>query len=183
MHHTHFSVPLPTILLHPPPCRNLLRLNQPSHPSKSLTWLKSPSWLTRQWICLISAAQWWRVMRRRWSLQSSAFSPHSSIFNTGQGFSYSAFKTTKTDFFLSTTSKRLKYFATSGCLCGQRRSNILNTLVFCFSALPSTSWVALTHSVFALLPNLKVILHPPTLLTPLKRHSSNINLVVSGTLL
>lgn len=54
MYRTHFSVPLLTILLHPTPCRNSLRLNSPSHPCEALTWLKSLSWLTHQWICLIS---------------------------------------------------------------------------------------------------------------------------------
>ena len=88
-----FSVPLLIVLLRTTPCRNPLRLNSSSHPRKTLSWLKSLSWLTHQWICLISAAQWWKAVCRQQSLQSSAFSPHSSVFTTRQGVSYSALQT------------------------------------------------------------------------------------------
>lgn len=118
MHHTHFGVRLLTILLHPTPCRNPLGLNSPSHPHKALSWLKSLSWLTHQWICLISAAQWWKVICRQRSLRSSACSPHSSVFTTSQGVSYSAVKTDQRRFILIRnflTTQVFHYFC-SACL-------------------------------------------------------------------
>lgn len=117
MHHRHFSVPLLTILLYPTPTQVEQSISSPWHPHLAHISLliDPPVDLPHP-----SVAQWWKCICRQQPLQSSAFSPHSCIFTTGQGVSYSALQINQGRFIFTCNFLTAQVFRSFCSACWER---------------------------------------------------------------